>query len=97
MEARMVARKPIGWLGPPEEVAETVVWLCSDAVFFVTGYTMTVEGGLMAHEEVGSFICERFTDRLIAVVGIPPDWQSLPVHPRGRSLPNLGCTVQPSP
>jgi NAD(P)-dependent dehydrogenase (short-subunit alcohol dehydrogenase family) len=45
MESQMVAREPIGRLGTPEEIAETVVWLCSDAASFVTGHTMTVDGG----------------------------------------------------
>jgi NAD(P)-dependent dehydrogenase (short-subunit alcohol dehydrogenase family) len=46
--ARLIAREPIGRVGAPEEVAEAVVWLCSDAASFVTGHTMTVDGGYVA-------------------------------------------------
>src|SRR2546422_4814709 len=48
MEAQIVARHPIGRMGKPEEIAEAVVWLCSDAASFVTGHTMTVDGGYVA-------------------------------------------------
>ena len=41
-------REPIGRVGTPEEVAEAVVWLCSDAASFVTGHPMTVDGGYVA-------------------------------------------------
>jgi NAD(P)-dependent dehydrogenase (short-subunit alcohol dehydrogenase family) len=47
-EAELIGRHPIGRLGNPEEIAETVVWLCSDAASFVTGHTMTVDGGYVA-------------------------------------------------
>ncbi len=46
--AHMIASEPIGRIGKPEEIAETVVWLCSDAASFVTGHTMTVDGGYVA-------------------------------------------------
>jgi NAD(P)-dependent dehydrogenase (short-subunit alcohol dehydrogenase family) len=29
----------------PDEIAEAVVWLCSDAASFVTGLPMAVDGG----------------------------------------------------
>ena len=29
----------------PEEIAEVVVWLCSDAASYVTGIAMPVDGG----------------------------------------------------
>jgi NAD(P)-dependent dehydrogenase (short-subunit alcohol dehydrogenase family) len=43
-----IAARPMGRVGTPEEVAEAVVWLCSDAASFVTGHTMTVDGGFVA-------------------------------------------------
>jgi NAD(P)-dependent dehydrogenase (short-subunit alcohol dehydrogenase family) len=46
--ARIIASEPMGRVGTPEEVAEAVVWLCSDAASFVTGHTMTVDGGFVA-------------------------------------------------
>jgi NAD(P)-dependent dehydrogenase (short-subunit alcohol dehydrogenase family) len=46
--AQIVARHPVARLGQPEEVAEAVVWLCSDAASFVTGHTVTVDGGYVA-------------------------------------------------
>jgi NAD(P)-dependent dehydrogenase (short-subunit alcohol dehydrogenase family) len=46
--ARMIASEPVGRMGTPEEVAEAVVWLCSDAASFVTGHAMAVDGGYVA-------------------------------------------------
>ena len=48
LEAQIVTRHPVGRMGQPEEIAEAVVWLCSDAASFVTGHTMTVDGGYVA-------------------------------------------------
>lgn len=33
-------------IGRPEEAAEAVVWLCSEAASYVTGHSMIVDGGL---------------------------------------------------
>jgi NAD(P)-dependent dehydrogenase (short-subunit alcohol dehydrogenase family) len=47
-EAQLVAAEPMGRMGTPEEVAEAVAWLCSDAAAFVTGTAMPVDGGYVA-------------------------------------------------
>ncbi|HEX5501056.1 MAG TPA: SDR family oxidoreductase [Thermomicrobiales bacterium] len=39
---------PMGRGGTPEEVAQLVVWLCSDAASYVTGQTYAVDGGYVA-------------------------------------------------
>ena len=48
VEKAYVAMEPVGRMGTPEEVAEAVVWLCSDAASFVTGHAMAVDGGYSA-------------------------------------------------
>jgi NAD(P)-dependent dehydrogenase (short-subunit alcohol dehydrogenase family) len=45
---QLVEGEPVGRVGRPEEVAEAVMWLCSDAASFVTGHSMAVDGGWLA-------------------------------------------------
>ncbi len=45
IEKMMTAASPIGRLGRPDEIAEAVVWLCSDAASFVVGHALAVDGG----------------------------------------------------
>ena len=44
---RFTSFAPINRLGNPEEIAEAVVWLCSDAASFVTGHALVADGGLV--------------------------------------------------
>jgi NAD(P)-dependent dehydrogenase (short-subunit alcohol dehydrogenase family) len=45
---KMGRRAPIGRIGEPEEIAEAIVWLCSDAASFVTGHALEADGGVAA-------------------------------------------------
>jgi NAD(P)-dependent dehydrogenase (short-subunit alcohol dehydrogenase family) len=45
---QMEAMEPIGRMGRPEEVADAVIWLCSDKASFVTGHPLAVDGGFVA-------------------------------------------------
>jgi NAD(P)-dependent dehydrogenase (short-subunit alcohol dehydrogenase family) len=47
-EEDWIAPEPIGRMGKPEEIAEAVVWLLSDAASFVTGHPMAIDGGWVA-------------------------------------------------
>ena len=40
--------EPIGRFGLPEEIANAVIWMCSDEASFVTGHAMAIDGGLVA-------------------------------------------------
>ncbi|HFE66384.1 MAG TPA: glucose 1-dehydrogenase [Chloroflexi bacterium] len=44
----LVSLHPMGRLGIPSEVAETVIWLCSDTASFITGHALAVDGGYVA-------------------------------------------------
>ena len=48
MEPAMIAAVPMRRLGKPEEIAEAVVWLCSDRASYVTGQGIVVDGGFTA-------------------------------------------------
>ena len=48
VEEATIERTPMGRVGEPEEVAEAVIWLCSDAASYITGIPLPVDGGLAA-------------------------------------------------
>ncbi len=43
----MVGHTPMGRIGDPSDIAEAYLWLASDAAKFVTGTTLSVDGGLV--------------------------------------------------
>ena len=42
------AATPLGFSGSPEDIAEGVIYLCSDAARFVTGSELVIDGGVFA-------------------------------------------------
>ena len=46
--AAFAALHPIGRIGTPKEVAEAVLWLCSERSSFVTGHSLLVDGSFTA-------------------------------------------------
>jgi NAD(P)-dependent dehydrogenase (short-subunit alcohol dehydrogenase family) len=44
----LMAKVPFHRMGTPEEIAEMVLWLCSDRASFVSGAAYNVDGGYMA-------------------------------------------------
>lgn len=45
---QVAAGIPLGRVGAPEDIAEAVVWLCSDGAAFVTGHNLVIDGGFTA-------------------------------------------------
>jgi NAD(P)-dependent dehydrogenase (short-subunit alcohol dehydrogenase family) len=44
---KLAEDNPSGRVGESEEVAQAVVWLCSDKSSYVTGHSMAIDGGIM--------------------------------------------------
>ena len=45
---QIISQEPIGRLGTPEEIAEMVIWLCSERATFVLGAALAIDGGYLA-------------------------------------------------
>jgi NAD(P)-dependent dehydrogenase (short-subunit alcohol dehydrogenase family) len=45
---RILRRLPTGRMAMPDEIAESIVWLCSDAASYVNGVSLLVDGGQIA-------------------------------------------------
>jgi acetoacetyl-CoA reductase len=45
LNERIIPQIPVGRLGEPEEIARTVVFLAADEAGFITGSTISANGG----------------------------------------------------
>ncbi|WP_313898459.1 SDR family oxidoreductase [Lederbergia sp. NSJ-179] len=41
---------PLRRIGTTEEIAEAIIWLCSDKSSYVTGHSLVIDGGRTADE-----------------------------------------------
>jgi NAD(P)-dependent dehydrogenase (short-subunit alcohol dehydrogenase family) len=44
LHCEIAAMHPVGRTGQPEEIAEAVLWVCSEGASFVTGQSLAVDG-----------------------------------------------------
>ena len=49
MAKAIATMHPIGRVGQPREIADVVVFLCSDGASFMTGSQVVVDGGALSH------------------------------------------------
>jgi len=60
MPEHMEAKTPLARIGSPEDIADVVVFLCSDLARFVTGQNLVVDGGMTLHGAGVDGLLERF-------------------------------------
>lgn len=58
-EERFAAKTPMARMGMPEDVADVVVFLCSDMARFITGQNLVVDGGMTLHGSGVDGVFER--------------------------------------
>lgn len=62
LEDRFVRDTPVGRVGDPEDIADVVLFLCSDLSRFVTGQNIVIDGGLTLHGSGVDGILTRVDD-----------------------------------
>jgi NAD(P)-dependent dehydrogenase (short-subunit alcohol dehydrogenase family) len=64
LEKRYSDDAPVGRVGAPEDVADVVVFLCSDLSRFVNGQNIVIDGGLTLHGSGVDGVYDRVADML---------------------------------
>ena len=54
-----ISKTPLARIGTPEEVADVIVFLCSDLARFITGQNIVVDGGMTLHGSGVDGLLER--------------------------------------
>ena len=60
MTEHMEAKTPLARIGAPEDIADVVVFLCSDLARFITGQNLVVDGGMTLHGSGVDGLLNRF-------------------------------------
>jgi len=60
----MIEKTPAARIGTPEDIADVVVFLCSDGARFMTGQNLVVDGGMTLHGAGVDGLFERFREML---------------------------------
>jgi NAD(P)-dependent dehydrogenase (short-subunit alcohol dehydrogenase family) len=50
--AKINTQVPLGRIGQPAEIAESIAWLLTDRAAYVTGSHLVVDGGLMSRANI---------------------------------------------
>ena len=59
----MAAKTPLARVGLPEDIADVVLFLCSDLARFVTGQNIVVDGGMTLHGAGVDGLLDHFRPR----------------------------------
>lgn len=62
--AGVIAKTPVGRAGEPDDIADVVVFLCSDMARFVTGQNLVADGGLTLHTSGTDGLLDRLSEFL---------------------------------
>ena len=57
-------KTPLGRIGEPEDIADVVVFLCSDLSRFVTGQNLVIDGGMTLHGAGVDGLLDYFSEML---------------------------------
>lgn len=67
----MTIRDQAGFYGEPEQIAEAVIWLCSDAASLVNGHAMVIDGGLLIGDHLARAPASYYRALASCRVGLP--------------------------